>query len=225
MINRWTPRYVATKTTKDLGTHKPVTRPQSMKTLGKALKNTRKNKDPSLRQCEMTSYYKDVTFPQSNSYFESNRSNSNWLFRWIIILVAVLKRKTVPCLTCKMRSVWFHSRIQASSWGTSAWLWPSSTCHSARHLVGPQKPAESKWVLWEKHWPVTLLTATPSNYLETVKMSQLNLSSPLQCHFIRGTSPDPRPKLGPWVQALPSSWTSLHDLCLKYNWTVGWFLV
>ena len=53
MINRWTPRYVATKTTKDLGTHKPVTRPQSMKTLGKALKNTRTNKDPSLRQCEM----------------------------------------------------------------------------------------------------------------------------------------------------------------------------
>lgn len=163
MINRWTPGHVATKMTKGLGIHKPVTRPQSMKTLGKALKNTRMNKGPSLLQCEMTSYHKDVTFPQSNSYFESNLSNSNWLLRWIIkILVAILKRKTVPCLTCKMRSVWFHSRIQRSSWGTSAWLWPSSACRSAWHLVGPQKPAESKWVLWEKHRPVTLLTATPS---------------------------------------------------------------
>lgn len=77
MINRWTPGYVATKITKGLGTHKPVTRPQSMKTLGKALKNTQMNKGPSLLQCEMTLYHKDVTFPQSNSYFESNLSNSN----------------------------------------------------------------------------------------------------------------------------------------------------
>lgn len=150
MINRWTPGYVATKITKGLGTHKPVTRPQSMKTLGKALKNTRMNKGPSLLRCEMTLSHKDVTVPQSNSYFESNLSNSNWLFRWIIkILVAILKRKTVPCLTCKTRSVRFHSGIQWSSWGTSAWLWPSSAYCSARHLIGPQNLAESEWVLWE----------------------------------------------------------------------------
>ena len=141
------------------------------------------------------------------------------------ILVAILKGRTVPFLTCRISSIWFHSRIQVSSWGMFAWrfthCWPSITCRSARHLVDPQRPAESKWILWEKHLTVTLLTAPPSNYLAT---SRLNLSSQLQRIFVRGASPDPRPNWVPDFKLLYHPAPFLCDLCLKYNRMVGWFL-
>lgn len=55
---------------------------------------------------------------------------SQFKIQMIKMLVAALKGKPVPLLTGKVSLLGFHSRTQASSWGTHCGL--ASTCPGAR---------------------------------------------------------------------------------------------